>query len=365
MSSKISTAPRFILDSSISYKKSKKQSKKEKKMNIYSENKENISSNIMKKINEDDISSTKELKSKENTKTIEKQESKSKENDIESISIKPIKLSKNDYERYTQKMKERTMRMELEKMYNETERLKNKYEEKNSNLYLFSNNPQFKKMIKEIEGKLFYFITIEIILNIYSAIIYFKLIGDNEGIGLSNLCLTIVLIAITSILLISLKIGVLNDPHLSKAFRFFVILNFLISIASFCLNIITELVFINMENTFMMDYKIIIYLLFLIILFVFVIRLKIGFNLFVESSLILLGKKTEYSVLILREEKSNNNYNNLSTSISNDGLNKTSLELLGENNNKNKEINKEEEVSYMNYNYFNKFHYSVCSERKN
>ena len=365
MSSKISTAPRIIFDSSISYKKSKKQSKKEKKMNIYSENKENISSNIMKKINEDDISSAKELKSKENTKTIEKQESKSKENDIESISIKPIKLSKNDYERYTQKMKERTMRMELEKMYNETERLKNKYEEKNSNLYLFSNNPQFKKMIKEIECKLFYFITTEIILNIYSAIIYFKLIEDNEGIELANFCLTIALIAITSILLISLKIGVLNDPHLSKAFRFFVILNFLISIASFCLNIITELVSINMENTFMMDYKIIIYLLFLIILFVFVIRFKIGFNLFVESSLILLGKKTEYSVLILREEKSNNNYNNLSTSISNDGLNKTSLELLGENNNKNKGINKEEEVRYMNYNYFNKFHYSVCSDRKN
>ena len=37
---------------------------------------------------------------------------------------KPVKLSKKQYDKYTQKMKDRTMRMELQKIDKETERLK-------------------------------------------------------------------------------------------------------------------------------------------------------------------------------------------------------------------------------------------------
>ena len=44
-------------------------------------------------------------------------------------------------------MKEKTMRMEIDRIYNETERLYQKYEGKNDNLHLYSNNPQYKKYI--------------------------------------------------------------------------------------------------------------------------------------------------------------------------------------------------------------------------
>jgi hypothetical protein len=266
-------------------------------------------------------------------------------------------------------MKEKAMKMEIDRIYNETERLNQEYEEKRTNLHLFINNPQFKKVIDAVKVKLLFFLLIEIIFIAYSVVIYLKLVEDNNGIGLASLCLSITLIAMTIILMAFLKIGILNDPHLSKAFRFFVVIQFLVLISSFCISIFSGFAFIyNMENIYIIDYtmnyKIILYLLFLIVLVAFIARVAIGFNLFFESVLILIGKKTEYSVLILREEKSNkdNNYSNLSTSISNDELNKSNLNLVNENNGK-KKLN-EEDINYMAYNYFNKFHYSVSSDRK-
>ena len=41
-------------------------------------------------------------------------------------------LSPKAYERYNQRMKERTMRLEIEKISRETERFKKEYEEKNN-----------------------------------------------------------------------------------------------------------------------------------------------------------------------------------------------------------------------------------------
>ena len=82
-------------------------------------------------------------------------------------------------------------------------------------------------------------------------------------------------------------------------------------------------------------------------------------NLFVESCLILLGKKTEYSVLISKENQGNSRTN---TSL-NFSLDKTTNDLLDEGNNKN--IEEENENNFKVYNFFNKFHYSVSSDRKN
>jgi hypothetical protein len=366
MSSKTTTPSEILLDISISNKKNKK-NKNHSKQRKNIENKENISLNIIKEVDEEE-SSAKNLKSKQNEKK-EKEESKQRKNDMISLPVKQDKLYKNEYEKYKRIMKEKAMKMEIDRIYNETERLNQEYEEKRTNLHLFINNPQFKKVIDAVKVKLLFFLLIEIIFIAYSVVIYLKLVEDNNGIGLASLCLSITLIAMTIILMAFLKIGILNDPHLSKAFRFFVVIQFLVLISSFCISIFSGFAFIyNMENIYIIDYtmnyKIILYLLFLIVLVAFIARVTIGFNLFFESVLILIGKKTEYSVLILREEKSNkdNNYSNLSTSISNDGLNKSNLNLVNENNGR-KKLN-EEDINYMAYNYFNKFHYSVSSDRK-
>ena len=366
MSSKTTTPSEILLDISISNKKNKK-NKNHIKQRKNIENKENIPLNIIKEVDEEE-SCSKNLKSKQNEKK-EKEESKQRKNDMISLSVKQDKLYKNESEKYKRIMKEKAMRMEIDRIYNETVRLNQEYEEKKRNLHLFINNPQFKKVFDDVKFKLLFFLLIEIIFIAYSVVIYLKLVEDNKGIGLASLCLSIALLAMTIILMASLKIGILNDPHLSKAFRFFVVFQFLVLVSSFCICIFSGFAFIyNMENIYIMDYtmtnKIILYILFLIVLLAFIARIKIGFNLFFESALILIGKKTEYSVLILREEKSNkdNNYSNLSTSLSNDGLNRSNLKLVNENNG-NKKLN-EEDINYMAYNYFNKFHYSVSSDRK-
>ena len=90
-------------------KKSKKISKKNKKQNSDYENKENIQNNIPHQILiDEDLQSSKKLEEKKE----EKKEKKSKRN-------------KRDYE----KIKEITMRNEVDKIYNETERLKQEYAE--------------------------------------------------------------------------------------------------------------------------------------------------------------------------------------------------------------------------------------------
>ena len=47
------------------------------------------------------------------------------------------------------------MRIEIDKRSNETERLKNKFEERNSHLHSFDNNPQYQKMLKRVSFQLF------------------------------------------------------------------------------------------------------------------------------------------------------------------------------------------------------------------
>ncbi len=88
-------------------------------------------------------------------------------------------FSKKEFEKYTERLKERTMRIEIEKIYKETERLKNEYEEKSSNVHLFDNNPQFQNMLKNVEKQLRYFFIEGLILIIFSAFLYFLFQGKN------------------------------------------------------------------------------------------------------------------------------------------------------------------------------------------
>ena len=66
----------------------------------------------------------------------------------------PMPLSKRGLEKYQEKLKEKTMRMEIDKRYSETERLRKKYEELNSHVHTFDNNPQYQKMLKRVSNQL-------------------------------------------------------------------------------------------------------------------------------------------------------------------------------------------------------------------
>lgn len=360
--------PIVIYNSSISNKNKKKQNKKIKKIQNFSENKENISLNIIpeKVKEEDDYFSTNTLKPKEKEKEINKEKQNPKEVIKISPPAQPITHQNKIDEKYIQKMKEKTMREEIDKIYKETERQNQKYEKENSYVYLFGNNPQFQKFLKKIKKQLIYCLIEGILIYIFSSIFFFKVTGEKEGIALTSFCLSIGLFVLSIILFISLKLGLLNDPYLSRSFRFFVVLEFIILSTSLCFNTISIL--LNIEEITeieMVKYKILIVLLFILILVGFIATVKYCFSLFFESLLILLGKKTEYSLLMLKEKKLNkdNSILNLSTSITSEGLNKTNIDLLNENNRNSNDKNKDDE-KYRNYNYFSKFHYSISSNRK-
>ena len=279
----------------------------------------------------------------------------------------PMVLSPKAYERYNQRMKERTMRLEIEKISRETERFKKEYEEKNSYKRIFDNNPQFQKMLKSIEIQLFIIFIISIVLFIFNAIIFFKISRKKFGLSLTNLILSMGEIAIFFILIISLKLGLLNDPDLSKAFRLFVLIEFLMQITSAIINIVIGILI--HEYIYKMDkIKVIfIYIIIAAIELLYLFMFKFCFILFFESSLILLNKKTEYSILMINDAnlKSNdfsiNEHLSTSNNLSSVKLNQTENNFINDTEQKYK-MQKDDE-KYRNYNYFNRFHYSVTSAR--
>ena len=279
----------------------------------------------------------------------------------------PMVLSPKAYERYNQRMKERTMRLEIEKISRETERFKKEYEEKNSYKRIFDNNPQFQKMLKSIEIQLFIIFIISIVLFIFNAIIFFKISRKKFGLSLTNLILSMGEIAIFFILIISLKLGLLNDPDLSKAFRLFVLIEFLMQITSAIINIIIGILI--HEYIYKMDkIKVIfIYIIIAAIELLYLFMFKFCFILFFESSLILLNKKTEYSILMINDAnlKSNdfsiNEHLSTSNNLSSAKLTQTENNFINDTEQKYK-MQKDDE-KYRNYNYFNRFHYSVTSAR--
>ena len=283
--------------------------------------------------------------------------------------IKTIVLPPKAYEKYIDNLREHTMRVEIEKVYNETERLKKKYEEKNSHLHSFDNNPQFQKMLKTVDKQLKYFFIEGIFLNIFSILLYFYITRRKDGLALSSFCLSISEIAICIILFIALRLGLLNDPNLSRAFRLFVVIESLLLFTSFIINIIAGLLARyyfkkNVEFVF----RIIIYIIYSLIILIFIFIFKKCLNLFVESVLILLRRKTEYSILMLKDQNIKNDMNfsiNLSTTSNNftsEGLNNNNSTNIFNINN-NKEENKEEE-DFKTFNFFNTFHYSNTSARE-
>ena len=280
---------------------------------------------------------------------------------------KPIILPPKAYEKYMDNLRDQSMRYEIEKVYNETERLKKKYEEKKSHLHSFDNNPQFQKMLKTVDKQLKYFFIEGIFLNIFSALLYFYITRRKEGLALSSFCVSVSEIAICIILFIALRLGLLNDPNLSKAFRLFVVMESLLIFTSFIINVIAGVIFrYYFKKNVEFIVRIIIYIIFAIMILISIFIFKFCLNLFVESTLILLKRKTEYSILMLNEQNMKNDMNfsiNLSTTSNNvttEGLNNNSTNIFNIDN--NKEENKEEE-KFKALNFYNTFHYSNTSAR--
>jgi hypothetical protein len=351
-----------LVDEKPSISSDKKDNKNSNISNDKSDINEIIDLNFKKKKSEDDEHSlsTGDYSSKK-LKPIENIKAKTER------SINSILFSKKAFEKYTERLKERTMRMEVEKIYKETERLKNEYEEKSSNVHLFDNNPQFQKMLKSVEKQLRYFFIEGLILIIFSLLLYFSVSKKKLGLALASLCISTSEVSMSIILFISLKIGLLNDPDLSKTFRLFVILESLLLFTSVCMSSISNLLSIKYFNKIDNKYKTLSIILFILMIFVFIFIFKSCLNLFIESVLILFGKKTEYSILMINEINNKNDLNfNTSLSVSNnlttEALYNTNNNFLNIDNNKNLEKNKEEE-QYKTYNYFNKFHNSVTSSR--
>ena len=286
--------------------------------------------------------------------------------------LRPFFNSKRALEKYTARMKERTMRLEIEKINKETERFKKEYEEKNSYNYLFDNNPQFQRMLKKIQIQLSLILLIAIIIFILNSILYFNVTKKKSGLTLVNAILSLVEIILFFILFIFLKIRLLNDPYLSKAFRLFILIEFSLHFATFILNILLLFLIYGSLHKVSTGKIVIIYIYFILIILLTIFSFKFCYILFLESFLILLNKKTEYAILMIREQNNNpngsnnnNNLNNLNLSIS---KNDSSIGLETESNliigNENKIKNKKDDEKYRNYHYFNRFHYSVTSDRK-
>ena len=280
----------------------------------------------------------------------------------------PLSLTQKEIERYNEKVKEKTMRTELDKRTNETERLKNKFEERYSHLHSFDNNPQFQKMLKRVSKQLILIFIGGIIYFLFSDIIYFHTSNKKEALALFGLCISISLIAFCIILFISLYIGLLNDPNLSKTFRLFIFIETFVFFFIFVFNII--LVFMSKKYLRKQKHfknKFIFYFMIVSMLVLTFIVFKFCWNLFIESVLILFGKKTEYSILIIKEQSLKRNEINFNTNLSISDNNVTTESLTNSvsilNNEANKEKDKEEE-QYRTFNYYNRFHYSVTSSRK-
>jgi hypothetical protein len=370
MSGTVKHIPFIDENVSISSKKNEKKDK-DKKVELVKKDQNGIiielSSKKTDKTDEDENSANSDEFS---GNVLRKEKEKENQNSIQNI--KPKKLSQKAYEKMTQKLKERTMRMEIEKIDKETERIKQIYEEKNAFLHSFDNNPQFQKMLKFVEKQLILIFFLGIVICLFSSILYFYVTKRKDSLSLANLILSFAEIPIVFILIITHKLGLLNDPNLSKAFRLFVIFEFLLLIGNLIINILVIIMIKEYLTKIPNVVKIIIYLLFVSLIVLFIIIFKMCLSLFIESILILINKKTEYSILIINEQNAKSESNiigNLSTSnnYSTEGLNNndTTTGIISENEKKQNilTMNKEDE-KFKNMNYFNRFHYSITSDRK-
>ena len=93
-------------------------------------------------------------------------------------------------------------------------------------------------MLKIVQKQLLLIFIIAVFILILNSTIYFNLTKKKFWLSLVNMALTITSIAIFLVLIISINMGLLNDPDLSKAIRLFILFEFFLQIVSFIFNII-------------------------------------------------------------------------------------------------------------------------------
>ena len=262
-------------------------------------------------------------------------------------------------DRFLRKKYEFTLRMEAQKYFTERENIQKKFEERNSYIHLFDNNPQFIKIIKKTEKQLLYLLLHIITIILYEAIINFYVGKGQLAFPMCSFILAITSFAFCATVLLALKIKFLSDPNLSRAFRFIVILTFFIYIITYGFNIVTFITSIStLKEKCDKNFRLLIYFMFLITVVIFFPTIQKGFFLFIESLLIFLKKKTEYSILILNEQINLNN-TNTSENNTNSALFTSNNKLNLVNDKKNPNDNYDNDQNFKNYNYYSKFHASV------
>ena len=265
-------------------------------------------------------------------------------------------------ERYLRKKYEFTLRMQAQRYFTERENIRKQYEERNSYIHLFDNNPEFHRIMQKTEKQIIYLLVHIIFIIIYESIINFYVCKSQLAITMTSFMLAISSFIFCVLILLAVEIKFLNDPNLSRGFRFIVILTFLLYIVTYGFNIASFVTSLStLKEKCDIFFRIFTYILFTITIILFYPTMQKGFFLFVESVLIFMKKKTEYSVLILNEQNNISNVNNSQTTENNTNANlftnSNNLELIPNKNTvQNDDLN---DQNFKNYNYYSKFHASV------
>ena len=314
--------------------------------------------------NQDLITNFNKKKSEEDFNSINSAEYS--ENNLNSL--KPEMINYNNglrtakiNENYIHKKYQMTLRMEAQKYFTERENQQKRFEARNSYIHLFDNNPQFSQMLKKTEKQLYFFIIHILFLILYEAIITFVVRKGDLGFSMASFILTVTCFSFYLLVFLALKSGFLKDPNLSQSFRFIVILGFITYIVAYIFNIVSFVASIKkLKDDYNLTFRIFIYFVFLISVILVYPTLQRGYFLFIESVLIFLKKKTEYSVLILNEQNNITGSQNNTTSnlVTNNNLN------LSKKDNNNIKPDENEQQDFRNYNYYSKFHASVSYRDK-
>lgn len=244
---------------------------------------------------------------------------------------------------------------QADKLITETERIEQKYQKEHSFLYLYSNDPQLKKLIKSIQKRIIFILLGGLVQLFFSIWNNFILCNNKEAVTMTFFILSSLSFFLDIFIFIIILIGLLNDPYASKAFRILIILEAVIIIVTYVFNFISFIISIEYIKE---DYEGLTKWLLIfgniIVLAGLISIVVIASLLAIDSLMILVGKKIEYSVLVAEEKINKSKDNKGSSETTNDNT----------NNEKNEEKEKQKKIDeeYIE-NICNPFHAGVSAER--
>lgn len=257
---------------------------------------------------------------------------------------------------------DRILLNQADKMITETERMEKQYQKEHSFLYLYSQDPQLKSLINKIKITLLK-ISFGCLIQLFYSLLDDLVFTKNEPVIMTFVILSIVSLFMCIFSIAIIQIGLLNDPYGSKGFRIMVVFEALVMVITYIFNLssvlITFIRFGEERKSFVEKFLII-----LISISVLVLLIPLTFfciKLGIDSGLILIGKKTEYSVLVAEEKmnKSKNDSNTGEIAITTSGnINSEKDKDKESEEEKQKRLDKEAIE-----NMFETFHVGVSAER--